>query len=90
MNINQIAPVYLSNESLSQDQIPEEDIFTEDLVKKWFIEICVKLISVHLVGLMVLAYFLFDVSLLFLLCFLIIIDLFSLILYINDYKKENR
>jgi len=68
----------------------DEDLFTEELVKGWFCEILFKIINVHLVGLFLLAFFLYDVTLAFLVIYLMIYDAGNILFLFKHYKKETR
>lgn len=68
----------------------EEDIFTEDLVRSWFWEIMWKIFNIHLVGIALLAFFLYDITIAFLIVYLIIYDTCDIFLKVRQYKKEFR
>lgn len=76
--------------SANADAINEEDIFTEELVKTWFCEIMSKITNIHLIGLFLLAFFLYNLTLAFLIIYLMIYDTANVLYLMRTYKKEQR
>ena len=76
--------------SANADAINEEDIFTEELVKNWFCEIMSKITNIHLIGLFLLAFFLYNLTLAFLIIYLMIYDTANILYLMRTYKKEQR
>ena len=76
--------------SINVEVLNDEELFTEELVKSWFCEILCKIINVHLVGLFLLSFFLYDLTLGFLVIYLMIYDAGNILLLFKHYKKETR